>query len=402
MIGPLQVAARWLRRYAFVASADPRIGAEAELIVHDAASRRPAPLHGPGPALVPFLESFARAHGWTVLAGDIAGDGGAPRLCAPAGGCITLEPGGQLEYATPPHATPRALHEDLERTLRALHEHADGCGLALIAAGIDPLNDVDAAPILLDSPRYTQMAAYFAAIGPAGARMMRQTAAFQVNLDSPAPADTFAALNALAPVLVAAFANSPRHAGQDTGCASFRAENWRHVDPTRTGLLPEGPPHETYALFALQAPAMLLPSTLRALPYAEHWRLGARADAWRAHLTTLFPEVRPRGYLELRSIDAQPPGALALPLVVVSVVARDAEARRRVREVVGPADPALLATAGREGLRSPRLAALFQEVATIALEAARRHGADRYGAMIDQAEDEIRARMPQHTGGVPG
>lgn len=369
MIGPYQVCARWLRRHAFVRRPVLRIGAEAELLVHDAASGRPAPLEADGPAILPFLRSFSSERGWTMT---VSGKG--PRFRAPEGGAISLEPGGQIEYATRPHDSVRALHIDLVATLRALHAHAADHGLILISVGIEPGHGIDAAPLLLDTPRYRRMDAYFASIGHAGARMMRQTAALQINVDSDDPIDAWKTMNAAAPVLVAAFANSARYAGRATGFASYRAETWRHVDPLRTGVLPDGEPPEVYAAFALRAPAMLLPHPLRPLPFVEHLRLGARSAEWREHLTTLFPEVRPKGYLEVRSIDAQPIDGLAAPLLLVSILARDAEARRTARELIGPADPALLARAARHGTRDPDLARLVGELMSLVTLRAQRTG----------------------------
>ena len=369
MIGPYQVCARWLRRHAFVRRPVLRIGAEAELLVHTADSGRPAALEADGPAILPLLRSFASERGWSMTASDKG-----PRFRAPDGGSISLEPGGQIEYATRPHDSPRALHSDLVSTLRALHARAADHGLVLIPAGIEPDHGIDASPLLLDTPRYRRMDAYFAAIGEAGARMMRQTAALQINVDADDPIDAWRTLNAAAPVLVAAFANSARYAGRDTGYASYRAETWRHVDPLRSGVLPDGEPPDVYAVFALRAPAMLMPRTLRALPFAEHLRLGARSAAWREHLTTLFPEVRPKGYLEVRSIDAQPIDALAPPLLLVSTLARDAEARRTARELIGPADPALLARAARHGTSDPDLARLAGELMSLVTLRAERTG----------------------------
>lgn len=383
MIGVHQVCGRWLRRHAFCARPALRLGAEAELFVHDATTGRPAPLDGDGPAILPFLHSFATARGWSTLISEK----GAPRLCSPDGGSIALEPGGQVEYATRPHDSPRALHADLVATLAALDTHAGDHGLRLVAAGIDPVNGIDAAPLLLDAPRYRRMAAYFAGIGDAGARMMRQSAALQINVDADAPAEAWRTLNNAAPVLVAAFARSTHYAGAETGCASYRAETWRHVDPLRTGVLPEGPPSEVYAEFALRAPAMLLRHGLRALPFVEHRRLGVRSPEWREHLSTLFPEVRPKGHLEVRSIDAQPADSLAAPLLLVSALAWDAELRTAVNELVGPADPALLVTAGRHGMRDARLRRLVEDITSLALDRARRTGGDRYGELIERAQD---------------
>lgn len=391
IIGPFQVASRWLRRHAFRAFPSPRIRACAGLLVHDAAVRRPPSLHGPGPAIVPFLETFAQRHHWTASPGD----GGVPRVRAPRGGCIQVGPGGQLEYATRPHDSPRALHQDLADTLNALARHATECGLTLIAAGIDPLNELDAAPLLLESGYYARMAAYFAALGRVGARMMRQSAGLTIGVGTATPLSAYTALNAAAPLLAAGFANSRLYAGADTGSASFRVEDRLRVDAARTGMLEDGPPHERYADFALRAPAVLLPHTFNALPFVEHWRLGTTADQWRDHLCTLFPEVRPNGYLEVLSIDAQPPDAVALPILVVSAVAWDVPLQGQLRQLLGPADPSLLARAARSGLRDDDLARAFYQLIDLALDAAERIGVDAYGEVLERAREEAALRTSQ-------
>ena len=91
--------------------------------------------------------------------------------------------------------------------------------------GIDPTGDIDAAPLLLSTKRYERMAAYLGRRGPAGARMMRQTAAFQVALDfDDEPWLRWRVLNAAAPYVVAVFANSSVYDGVETGCPSTRAQ----------------------------------------------------------------------------------------------------------------------------------------------------------------------------------
>ena len=172
------------------------------------------------------------------------------------------------------------------------------------------------------------MDAYFTRLGPAGARMMRQTASLQVNLDWHAAAAERAlqwrVLNAAAPLLVAIFANSPVYAGQPTGYQSFRAHNWRAADPPRTGIFAaEGDAAGEYLGFALDAPMMLRPTVEGGCLAAREWL--ARGELprhqWVAHLTTLFPEVRPRGYLELRSIDALDSVWYAAPLALLAGLA---------------------------------------------------------------------------------
>ena len=149
---------------------------------------------------------------------------------------------------------------------------------------------------------------------------MRQTAAFQVSLDlDDEPWLRWRVLNAAAPYVVAIFANSPVYGRHETGCASARAQVWRALDPSRTGLpWSERAPVEAYLDFALGAPAILLPTV-----GGEHRPFGdwlGRADLsleeWHDHLTTLFPEVRPRGHFELRSADAVAPQWYAAPIAL--------------------------------------------------------------------------------------
>src|ERR687890_763464 len=101
---------------------------------------------------------------------------------------------------------------------------AAGEGIDLLATGIDPFNSIEQAPLLVTAKRYQLMAEYFATLGPAGARMMRQTASFQINLDfDEEPWFRWRVLNALAPYVTAIFANSPIYGGTPTGYQSTRA-----------------------------------------------------------------------------------------------------------------------------------------------------------------------------------
>ena len=180
-----------------------------------------------------------------------------------------------------------------------LRAAAAGEGIDLLAVGIDPLNTAERAPLLIHAKRYERMAEYLGRLGPSGARMMRQTAAFQVSVDfDDEPWLRWRVLNAAAPYVVAIFANSPIYAGEPTGHQSARADVWRNLDPARTGIpFDERAPLQAYLDFALTAPAILLP-TLDGehRPFGE-WltRANPTAEEWQDHLSTLFPEVRPRG-----------------------------------------------------------------------------------------------------------
>jgi glutamate--cysteine ligase len=127
---------------------------------------------------------------------------------------------------------------------------------------------------------------------------------------------------------------------------------------------------ERYLEFALDAPALLLPAVNgEYLPFGE-WLTRARVSIadWHDHLTTLFPEVRPRGHFELRSPDAVPPEWYAAPLALAVGITEDPGALRTAADLLGEPDLALLERAGRLGLRDPVLVRTASDLATIALE----------------------------------
>lgn len=345
-----------------------RVGAEVELIPVDAASGRRCPIEAAGTVgTLPFLRRHGARHGWR----ESRTPKGAPCFLLPAGGAITYEPGGQIEYSSPPCRTASALLADLRGTVLPLRAAAAGEGIDLLAVGIDPFNPVERAPLLLHLKRYARMAEYLEERGPCGAMMMRQTAAFQLALDlDDEPLLRWRVLNAMAPYVTAIFANSPVHAGAPAGCRSARARVWRGLDPARTGLpWAEDRPVEAYLEFALAAPAMLLPRVGgRHLPFAE-WLARARPtlEEWHEHLSTLFPEVRPRGHLELRSADAVAPQWYAAPVALAVGITYDPGALRAAAELIGRPELGLLERAGRLGLQDPAIAAAAGDLAELAL-----------------------------------
>ena len=345
-----------------------RVGAEVELIPVESATGRRCPIEG-GPALptLPFLRRFGARQGWR----ETRASKGAPCFTLPRGGTITYEPGGQIEYSSPPCRTASTLLADLRGAVAPLRAAAAGEGIDLLAAGIDPFNPVERAPMLLQLKRYERMAEYLALRAPSGAMMMRQTAAFQIALDlDDEPLLRWRVLNAAAPYVTAIFANSPVHAGRATGFRSTRAEVWRTLDATRTGLpWAESRPVEAYLDFALAAPAMLLPAVAgHHLPFGD-WlaRAEPSGDEWREHLSTLFPEVRPRGHLELRSADAVPPQWYAAPVLLAVGMTYDPAALRAAADLLGRPDVGLLHRAGRLGLHDPAIARTAADLAEVAL-----------------------------------
>ena len=352
-----------------MASLTPRrIGAEVELIPLDASSGRRVPLDAEsGIAVLPFLRRFAARQGW----GEARTPKGVACFVVRGGGTIGFEPGGQIEFSTPPARSVTAVLDRLRSVVAPLRAAAAAEGIELLSSGVDPHNGQDDAPLLLDAKRYQRMAEHFARIGPFGAVMMRQTASIQVNLDfDDEPRLRWRLLNAVAPYVTAIFASSPVYEGAATGHQSFRAHAWRRLDPARTGLpFDAARPVEAYLRFALSAPAMLFPTVGgHSLPFGE-WlvRANPTLEEWETHLSTLFPEVRPRGHCEVRSADAVDPVWYAAPLVFLAGLAYDPHAARSALDLAPMADAGLLERAGREGLRDTGIARTATQLFELAL-----------------------------------
>ena len=375
----------------------PRIGAEIEFIPVDADTRRRCPIV-PTPQMatptLPILRRVAVREGWR----EDPSSSGAPVFTTPDGGGLSYEPGGQIEYSAPPSASITTLLTGLRETARALRGEASAFGIELLTVGVDPFNGIDRVPLQLCGDRYAAMDAYLGARGPAGPRMMRQTAAFQMTIDADDdPVGLWHVLSAAAPYVTAMFANSSRYAGAATGDRSTRAQTWRVLDPSRTGLpaAAAAAPAAGYAAFALVAPSILRRSADgRYRPFTDLLAAGDATFAdWGPHLTTLFPEVRPRRIgdtttFELRSADMLPIDWFAAPLVLVAGLAFDPPTRRDAADLLGPADPGLLDRAGHAGMRDPAIARVAQDLYAIALHGAARLGDDVVGgAALDVARD---------------
>ena len=337
---PVDRLAEDLARGAFAGAGDSprlqRIGAEVELIPVEALTGRRCSIEDEGvTSTLPLLRRFGARLGWRE--GTTAK--GTPCFAVPGGGAVTFEPGGQLEYSSPPCLTGSSLLANLRSVVFPLQSAAAGEGIELLAGGIDPFNSIDRAPLLIRAKRYQKMADYFATLGPAGAQMMRQTASFQVNLDFPdQPWLAWRVLNAMAPYVSAILANSPLYQRRPTGFQSTRAAVWRAVDPQRTGIAYDrANPIEAYRRFALDAPVMLFPMVNGRYRTCAEWLETAdlSQEDWHEHLSTLFPEVRPRGHLELRSADTVPPQWFAVPIALLAGVLYNSEALHAADALLG-------------------------------------------------------------------
>ncbi|MGI5128230.1 glutamate-cysteine ligase family protein [Pseudonocardia sp. CA-107938] len=237
----------------------------------------------------------------------------------------TFEPGGQLELSPAPQPVHAAVATILD-LLDQARERAARAGIALVAAGTDPLHGCDRVPLQVANPRYRALQAALDEHGPDGRRMMRLTASLQVCVDllpGRAGREQWLVANLAGPHLAAAFANSPTLDGRPS-VAGSRTGIWTRIDPRRCGYdgrhLDPLDPVGAYLAFAAAAPRLPLPGL----------------DA-RQHLSTLFPPVRPRGgYLEVRYLDAQPDERIPAAVHAVHTLLTDPRARRDALDLLLP------------------------------------------------------------------
>jgi len=306
----------------------------------------------------------------------------------PAESVITYEPGGQLELSGLPVPTIGAACEAMHADMVAVEDALRANGLTLMGEGMDPGRSPQR---VVHTPRYAAMEAYFDADGPDGKRMMSSTAALQVNVglgeDEGTARERWLLAHALGPTLVATFANSPVRAGRATGWKSARLATWWQIDPTRTSPVALGGGVDAWVSYALDARVMFIRDSVdRYIPLASplsftSWILDGHElghptiDDLDYHLTTLFPPVRPRGWLEFRYLDALPdPWWRVAATVVAALLLDDSAKAAAFRATEGTED--LWLAAARWGLEHPALAAASLESVEAALEAAERVGAD--------------------------
>lgn len=291
-------------------------------------------------------------------------------------GRFTFEPGGQLEYSTPAHRTLAALDVDVASALDPLRVAARAQGIELDAVGLAPRFSPKDVGLRRPTPRYVAMDRYFARLGPWGPWMMRCTASLQVNLDlgrAATGAGRWRLANLLSPVLVAAFANSAADLSDGTTLVSGRAWIWSRLDPGRTGAVGGSaamiPPWTEYLAFALGAPVMFDADTRPvrradgSVPRFSQWWADFGTDAptfadWRTHVGTLFPDVRPRGWLEVRSVDVPARDWWSVPPALLAGLCYDDRARGEAMEVLRALHdrtPDLAQRAMTDGLRDPVL-----------------------------------------------
>ena len=304
-------------------AADWLIGTEHEKFVFHTGSLTPVPYDG-ARSIRALMEALIERFGWEpIMEGDkiIA----LKRAEGQPGGTISLEPGGQFELSGRPVAT---LHETSEETLDHFYEIlnvGESLGIGFLGLGFSPKWTLEETP-RMPKDRYGIMTRYMPKVGSRGLDMMYRTATIQVNLDFSSEADMVKKMRvslALQPIASALFASSPFTEGRLNGFKSMRSQVWLDTDPARTGMLPfafePGMGYERYVDYALSVPMYFVYRNGRyidasgasfkdflegKLPQLPGER--PTIDDWSDHLTTLFPEVRLKRFLEMRGADGGP------------------------------------------------------------------------------------------------
>ena len=256
------------------------------------------------------------------------------------GGAISLEPGGQFELSGAPLETIHQTCSEANEHLKLLRKFTEPMGIDFLGIGAAPTWTLGEIPAMPKS-RYGIMKPYMEKVGTLGTSMMFRSATVQVNLDFASEADMIKKLRvslALQPIATALFANSPFLEGKPNGLLSFRSHIWLNTDADRTGMLPfvfeDGMGFERYVDYALDVPMYFVirdgkyvncaGESFRAFLDGRLPQLPGELPTvkdWEDHLSTLFPEVRMKQFLEMRGADGAPwQGICALPAFWVGLL----------------------------------------------------------------------------------
>ena len=398
-----------------------RIGTEHEKFAFTLEGHQPVPFEGRR-GIAALLRGMQLLLGWQpiVEGGNVIG-----LFDVTGGGAISLEPGGQFELSGAQVETLHQTSSELMAHLAQIREVAQPLHIGFLGIGFTPSWTRAQMP-KMPKGRYKIMTAYMPKVGTLGLDMMYRTCTVQTNLDFASEADMVKKLRVsitLQPVATALFANSPFTEGKPNGYLSFRSEIWRDTDNARAGMLPwvfePGMGFERWVDYALDVPMYfikrdteyvdvagqsfrdLLAGKLRALP-----GIRATTSDWANHLSSIFPEVRLKRYLEMRGADSGTlPNLLALPALWAGLLYDDvsldaawdlvkswsAEERQDLRDAV----PKLALAATIRGRRVFEIAGEVLKLARAGLK--RRNRLDASGKDETHYLEVLEARLAHKT-----
>tara|TARA_B110000438_G_scaffold233158_1_gene229101 strand:+ start:131 stop:1495 length:1365 start_codon:yes stop_codon:yes gene_type:complete len=344
-------------------------------------------------------------------------------LTAPGKGSVTLEPGGQLELSGAPLATVHQTCSEVTEHRNQVKEVAEELGMGLLGLGMTPnwrREDIHWMP----KGRYKIMRDYMPKVGGQGIDMMTRTCTVQVNLDFSSEADMVKKMRvgiALQPIATALWANSPFTEGKPNGFLSKRADIWQGTDNERTGMMPfafeDGMGFERYVDYVLDTPMYFvyrdgyvdasgqsfrdfMNGTLPALP----GQMPTLAD-WEDHISTVFPEVRLKRFLEMRGTDSGPWARLcALPAFWIGLLYDDQALDASWDLVKGwttEQREALFRAVPKQALKAEIAGRSAQEIALDVLDIARA-GLSRRAVLDSAGNDETGFLMPLQEIAVSG
>jgi glutamate--cysteine ligase len=371
-----------------------RIGTEHEKFGFTFEDLRPLPYEGPR-GIEALLTGLTQNFDWQPVTED------GKVIALSRDDCsITLEPGGQFELSGAPLETIHQTCDEVHTHLDQVKRIAEPLGVGMLGMGFQPKWRREEIP-WMPKGRYKIMRAYMPTKGKLGLDMMLRSCTVQVNLDFASEADMvrkFRVGLALQPVAVALFANSPFADGAPNGFLSYRSHLWTDTDPDRSGILPfvfdADMSFERYVDYALDVPMYFvyrdgkyldasgqsfrdfLAGRLPALP----GEIPSASD-WENHLSTIFPEVRLKRFLEMRGADGGPWRSLcALPALWVGLLYHQASldaAWDLVKDWTAEEHAELRASVPRRALATPFRGAPLAELA---------------GRVLDIAEAGLKAR----------
>jgi glutamate--cysteine ligase len=370
--------------------ADFRIGTEHEKFGFYIDGHAPVPYEGER-GIRTLLEDMRQRLGWE----PILDEGLIIGLFDPeGGGAISLEPGGQFELSGAPLETIHETCREVNQHLVQVRDVADPLGVGFLGLGMSPKWTLAETPAMPKS-RYAIMKRYMPKVGSRGLDMMFRTCTVQVNLDFASEADMVRKMQvgiALQPIATALFANSPFTDGMPNGNLSERSEIWRDTDNNRAGMLPfvfeDGFGFERYVDYALDVPMYFLNrdgdyKDVAGLNFRDlmagrlpgyEGETATRSD-WTNHLSTIFPEVRLKRFLEMRGADGGPWDQIcALPAFWVGLLYDDAAltaAHALIRDWTAEERQALRDGVPRTALKTPFRDRTVRDIARDCLAIAR-------------------------------